>query len=376
MSGDGEKDDILQGLTPEEQQEFDAAFDATDDDDAAATAAAAAADTKDPPEGGEGDGAGAGDDDTGGEDDADKDDPPPSGEDGAGEGGGEPDKDAGEQDDQDGQPEWLSNFQAGLEKSNRDTMAMFGRLQQRLDRIEQGRGGGGGQQRQQQQQAGGGGGQGRASFQFSDAFKTERLAKLREYDPELADAVESMQAEIDRGFGELDSRIGRVSEQSRTEMQTESERRTLREAFPGQDPHAWLVMDEGGNFTNPEFVQYLNQLPYAQAQELLNTEDTGKFIDGLRLFAETQSGGSPPGKKPGAGDAGGGEDENNPKDAARQARRSAQRRSATGVRSRQGGEGPHHDDEDSFDAGWNAVEREEARRDEERRRMMSGRRAA
>ena len=93
------------------------------------------ADDPDKDRGGADPGAGDG----GGEDPPDKD--PPSAEADAGAGDGQPDKEPEKPDPMKDAPPWATAFSEGLDKLNRDTRSMLGRLDSRLSRVEQGGGG-------------------------------------------------------------------------------------------------------------------------------------------------------------------------------------------------------------------------------------------
>ena len=254
-------------------------------------------------------------------------------------------------------------------KSDRELKGTLGRIQKALE------GGGTAQQRTQQQT------QTAAETSAAASAVPEklkaRLEKLRETDPETAEAIEltfeafgSQAQSQGQKIEALETRLaeGEQRGQQRSEQATVNAR--LDQLMQGIPWREYVQVDQqSGALVHEGFANWSAEQPYAKVQEFWNTEDAEIATKFIRSFHATLDGGGGPSKDPpppasaGAdgGQKGGTNGSTQAAPSAEDAKRRLQREAGTSIPG--GKQAPPTDSpeaNDTFEAGWKQAAAEES----------------
>ena len=282
-----------------------------------------------------------------------------AGGDGDGDGTGDGDGQDGSDDDPsqgnegDDAPPTLEALAAQVAKNDRDVRAMLGRILA----AQQGRGG----QRNDRGNDDGAGADDAAgtgddaeveALDVETVFK-DQLAKLREYDPEVAESVTAMFKDMAGHFTKqisgARSAARQAGENATLEQQRNADIAVLNEVMPQEEWAQILQMAEDGSFIDRDFAEYVESMPLSEARKLWGN-NPAEVASILGSYKKSKA------KPSGDADADGlnGNENGNGKDTAAQARKRARQRSAAHVQNK-GGQPDRGGDDDSFDGGWNAA---------------------
>ena len=210
---------------------------------------------------------------------------------------------------------------------------------------------------------------------MSDALK-QRLARLKETDPETADLFEAHAqaqgehlAQYDGRFQNLEQRLAATEQTGQARHSQADAQHRLDAVMPGLPWREYTGVDENGAYTNAAFAKFVNEQPMGKVREFWDTDDPNAAAGFIRSFHATLEGGGtgkeadpPPNGGASAGQPGSnGATRTEP--SATDARRTLQRQAGTGI---PGGKAAPTDeppgDSNTFEAGWKQADAEHAAR--------------
>ena len=171
------------------------------------------------------------------------------------------------------------------------------------------------------------------------------LEKIRDYDEGAAEVLETVTRELSTEISASEQRVQERAQQSEVDRRRTDEVRLFDDAFPDGSYNDLLRYDEQGQLTNPEFLAFVNALPFSEARTFYETNDARAVISVLQKFTTRDD--------PPAGDGSGADPP--PKTTNDTPRRRAQAQAGAAVAAgKSGAVDPPPSDGNSFDAGWAA----------------------